>query len=415
MPIAALTDHVAGTVMELATLIGNNQLIEQYLRGEVSASDFTDKISRVYGLPGQNHRVYTQDGSSEGFDGNVPVNYDPMEWGSGYGLPIPPDRDGILDFTHYGKLDDYFPVNPPGPTGNMEITAEQFISNWSWERLGNNPTGDPVGGGAKLVTCADSWHNWLYNAPNPDDDPGVIGFQDARGINGRFPEDLYHDRWMTVPHCAKRIWIPEACNLYVIAMAQGTFNHQLNTAAAEAYDKASSQDFYCDPVFDRSAVFRLFIDKDNDKKSRPFKWRVNGQDFYANWSSIQDLDSRPNVGYGGNNDDVSIQGLMQGMEWSFCNRPRAVARVASRIRVPESGYYNISMRYNSKYWKGVVAEDASGNWEHKKFARSSLDWIDSNGNLSRDEPGPIHIARWEKAQIGAVAHFAPAFTGDING
>jgi len=425
MPISALTDHVAGAVMNLATLTGNNQLIENYLRGEVDAADFQDLIGRVYGVAGQNHRVYVQ---TDGLDSSAPIRYDVtagITSGAGaapYGTPIALDKDCELDFTIYGPQDQY-------NTGTVyAVKPADFISGWVWESLGNNPTAAADGTGTALTTNPHSYANWLFNAPAPT---AAAAWADGTEFTGRFAKERYYDRWLTVPYGCKRIWVPEPCCLYVVAMTQGTWNHNMNMLALEHQWQADADPrksagpdivYLHESKYDRSAVFRLFIDKDNDNDNRPFKWKSNGADFYANWSPIQDLVDQPRIGYGGNNDAGADQGKMLGLEWSFTCWHRATARVASRIYVPEAGYYNISLRYNSRYFHGFVDPDIGGGigtWVNSSFARTENE-ISIDDNDVAERPGPINIARWEKTSIGAVAHFVPgvaaanAFTDDVD-
>jgi len=136
MPIAPLTDHVAGTVMNLATLIGNNDLIEAYIKGEIDPADFSDQLGRAHGVPGEMHRVYVT-GGDDGLDTNPSIRYDPLSWTkANYGTPIPLDRDCELDFSVYNNDSLFRPI-----IGSPEylVPPERFISNWVWEKLGSRP------------------------------------------------------------------------------------------------------------------------------------------------------------------------------------------------------------------------------------------------------------------------------------
>jgi len=418
MPIAPLTDHVAGTVMNLATLIGNNDLIEAYIKGEIDPADFSDQLGRAHGVPGEMHRVYVT-GGDDGLDTNPSIRYDPLSWTkANYGTPIPLDRDCELDFSVYNNDSLFRPI-----IGSPEylVPPERFISNWVWEKLGSRPK--ESGGANYLVTCPDSWHNWIYHALPPGDDPsdvGVTGFVDARSLAGRFENEGYYDRWLTVPYCSKRIWIPDPCTLYVVAMAHGTFNHNMteagrrdNIAQRQGVNVAvSKSNFYVRSNIDRCAVFRLFIDCDGADEDvigeGPFRWETNGYKYNSNWSTLQDVGSVDELGVlirAGGHEEVGYEaGNQLGMEWSFSCWPRAVARVASKVYIPRAGYYNISFRYNSRYFHGITKEGGMA-WEPNRFARTTNVINYAVDDDVEERPGPIHIARWEKTQLGMVAHF----------
>lgn len=422
MPINPLTDHVAGTVMNLATLLGNNELIEDYLKGNIDAADMAVYLSRTHGMPGNNHRLYVQDGSSEGLNSNPDVIYNSKQHMDIYPSGISLDNDCVLDFTFYGgdRMKDfvsdetYLEEYQPAPR-NITIKPEDFIGMWAWERLGSNPETDAK---KMLTTCPDSWHNWLFNLDSPGDIVGISDWVDGRDYTGRFPDQSYYDRWLTVPYGSKRVWIPHRCNLYVVAMAQGTWNHNFGNAKFHWWSNPLTGDnahyFMGNPGGDRAAMFRLFVDRDNNP-DKIFRWKVNGETFNSNWSPVQDTSDARGllVGYGSDLDAGVYQHKQLGVEWSFTCFPRGVARVASKIHIPEPGYYNISMRYNSRYFKGFVND--SNEWESEKFAyrQTQIQYTEDPGGINvPDAPGPIHAARWEKVQIGAVAHFADATPND---
>ena len=406
MPIGALTNHVAGAVMNLATMVGNNQLIEDYLRGEVDAADFQDLISRPHGIPGSNHRAYIQAGN-EGLDSNPKIYYDRGEWqiakGSPYGTPIPLDRDCELDFTIYDNDALYLDA---GVIPKFKVPSNKFIAGWVWEKLGANPYKADLS--KVLTTAANSWCNWLYNAPIPTAG-GVTNFKDSRDEAGRFDSSDYMDRWLTVPYGCKRIWCPNPGMLYVMGTAHGTWNHNMNPmhASAVTYHRLNGANGSAlgQYWYDKSCLFRLFIDNDNSNLPS-FEFDVNGETFRSNWTSIQDLAAEPRIGYGGNNDPAGDQGKMLGWEWSSRSLPKGVIRVASKIWVPVAGYYNISLRYNSRYCHGVVdPTGATADWKDDRFGCVDEDDWPGTDVKFRDEPGPINIARWEKVQLGAILHF----------
>lgn len=413
MPISALTNHVGSTVMSLATLTGNNQLIEDYLRGEIDAADFQNLIGRPFGLPGSNHRAYIQ---TDGLDCSIEDLPDSKSWSDVYGTPIPYDRDGVLDFTIYGADRSFYVTGistEVGAVGGVDdgtydlteqfsVSSQSLINRFTWERLGSNPRSksDPT---KELTTAASSWCNWLYNAPYPPDG-GVTNFIDSRRHAGRFNKDYYYDRWLTVPHCSKRIWVPEAGTLYVIASCEGTWNHSMGQIQAETKTRYGSQSEagFTNWAMDRSAFFRLFVDADGSD-SVPFSWASGGENFTANWTTIQDLEAESTIGYAG-----SIGGKNENMGWEYSCRsyPRGLIRAANRIWIPEAGYYNISLRYNQRYIHGRIHGRANppdrieSDWRDDRFA-----YTGNNFSGCPDIPGPIHTARWHKSQIGAIVHF----------
>jgi len=382
MPISALTDHAAASAMQLATMIGNNQLIDNYLRGEVDPADFQDLIRKAHGIPGANHRLYIADGVDYTPRMMFDTDIDPAD-----NTPLSLDRDCLVDMLAYGDAESKYWV---AGNSQYEVPPDEFMGRWVFERLGNRPAAAADGTGSQLFTHPHSWHNWLFNAPAPT---GATGWVDAVGSAGRFREEDYYDKWLTVPFASKRVWIPEACVLYVMAHAQGTWNHNMNPAlerhaggAGNGWGTEPSEDSEC------PAMFRLFIDHDNDFSQRKFSWDVNGDTWHACWSPIQDY---ANVGYGGNNDAAPDQGKMLGKEWGFSCASRATARVASSIFVPSAGYYNLSLKFNSRYFYGIV--DGENNWLDDEFALGDRDAL--------DKPGPINVARWDKSSLSAVAQF----------
>ncbi len=182
--------------------------------------------------------------------------------------------------------------------------------------------------------------------------------------------------------------------------ATGTWNHNLNPFFEYDTDSVGTggtnwkphsgggytQDTEC-PAF-----FRLFVDKDNDKEWRKFSWSTGGETFHANWSPVQEY---PEVGY--STDSIST---MEGREWSFTCAPQAKALVASQIVIPEAGWYNISMKYNSRYWNGQTA------FTGQVAGVDQYDWVGSflkKAGTVGYRPGFISQARWESCGIGAIA------------
>lgn len=396
MPIGSLTSF--GGVASLATLRTNVNVIEEYIQGKITPLDFQDKLKLLHGRRGTAHRLYGTSWNS-GADTRVPFGVDDPKdvWEL--------DRDALMDFTAYGNPDAEF---WNGTQQLYAMTSENLVSWFTWEKMGNVPTQFQNGQGAKLETTPQTWHNWLFNAPDPYTDvtglPGTLTYRDGRLAAKRFPSDEYWDRWLTVPYATHRIWVPDRCVLHVVANAVGTWNHNFNPALERDTESVGTGGHAWENGYDQTtenpAHFRLFIDRDNDKEWRGFSWEVNEDTWYANWSPIQ---PHPQVGYGGPNETPN-NGKMLGREWSFTCAPRGQAQVASQILVPEKGWYNISLKYNSRYWYGYTHEPAPGIYS----------WLDTflpaSGSTSY-RPGPIFATRWESTGIGAVALFnrdAPA-------
>lgn len=390
MPISALTGFT-GTA-SLTTLRTNIALIEAYIKGEIDPADFQDKLKTFHGQSGSTMRLYGDHWSSGAQAIQKASVSDPATdtWEL--------DRDALLDFSCYGDIDaDTY------DGGNLLYSIKEWdlVRRFTWEKLGNIPTANSNGTGARLETSPSSWHNWLFNAPDPlTDIAGLSGtgtYFDGREYTGRFAKDEYWDRWLTVPYACKRIWIPEQCVLLVMASARGTWNHNLNPAMEHDTEALSGVAGHAwgsgyDQTIENPAFFRLFIDRDNDREWRKFSWEVNEDTFYANWSPIQHY---PQVGYGGPGES-GVVGKQQGIEWSFTCAPRGTAMVASQIVVPEAGWYNISLRYNSRYWHGYTEDVGGGvyNWFPTFLKKAG-----TNGY----RPGPITQARWESSGIGGIA------------
>jgi hypothetical protein len=67
--------------------------------------------------------------------------------------------------------------------------------------------------------------------------------------------------------------------------------------------------------------------------------------------------------------------------------------VASEIVIPEAGWYNISLRYNSRYVYGWHEKTGGFYTWHPRFV----------GDLTPIRPSMMSIARWESSGIGAIA------------
>jgi len=390
MPIGPVTAF--GATALLNTLRTNVQVIEAYIRGEIDAQDFQDLLKVLHGRRDSVHRVYGSRWTStaEPFQ-EAGVNDPAVDtWDL--------DRDAQLDFTSYGDIDaDYWNI----PTQQYVIGAATAFQRFTWEKLGNVPTQFANGTGKRIDTDNWSFRNWLFNAPEPDTVLGgnLANFVDGRKAAKRFSGEEYWDRWLTVPYATKRIWIPGPCVLHVSANATGTWNHNLSPYHERDSDNVQPGDDHVwgdkfDQTNELPAFFRLFIDRDNDKEWRGFSWEVNGETFYANWSPIQDY---PQVGYGGPG-EAPLSGEMLGREWSFTNSPRGKAEVASQIFVPVKGWYNISMRYNSRYVHGWIKDLGAGfyDWMEEFWVKPATVGF---------RPGYITRARWESSGIGAIAAF----------
>lgn len=361
MPIGALANHTANTVMNLATLLGNNNTIEAYLKGAIDPADFQDKLAAVHGVPGANHRAYVGAGFA-----------DAQEYTSTHSVFANPgpaladispntlDSKAVIDFLSY-KDAAYFrrTINPPYATPEYYVFPAEREFYWVWERLGMNPDTSEFGGGTQLTTNPLSWANWLYNALEPNvADPAIVGY--TPHISSRFDLAEYWDRWLTIPYCSHRIWIPEPCILYVTGKARGTFSHNLNIDAEDEIQAGPPTQ-----ATDQSTHFRLFVDEDNRADRRPFSFTANGTTFYTNWKSINNR------------------------ELSFTCYPRSEALCFGSVIIPNAGYYNISMRFMSRHWLGRV-----DSVTHEWFPQEMM-----------NRAGEIPVARWECAQIGAVAQF----------
>lgn len=407
MPISALTGQTASTAADLGVLRSDIVLVENYLRGNVDAADFQDAIRGIHGRRGSVHRVWTETWDAQVSTRQKEVVSDPNVdlWKL--------DTEAYMDFTAYGDIDvDFYHI----PTNQFSINSSTAASRFTWEKMGNIPTTLANGGGDKLVSCPSSWHNWLYNTPNPKQAiPGLGDWVDGREAGRRFPKDEYWDRWLTVPYASKRIYIPAQCVLYVTGSAVGTWNHNLNPFLEhdtdgegtggqcwETRDAAPHKGF--DEGNECPAHFRLFIDRDNDKEWRKFSWEVNETTFHANWSPIQDY---PQVGYGGPG-EAPNNGKMLGREWSFSCAPRGQASISSYIEVPEAGWYNISMKYNSRYFHGYI--------ETEGVAQFYRDGFHLKSGTTGFRPGYICFSRWESSGLGIIAHLnRTSIQSDDNG
>jgi hypothetical protein len=389
MPINALTGQVAGTPASLNALRSDIAVVEQYLRGKVDPSDFKDLVKRIHGIRGSVHRLYVENWSA-----NVQARQASTVSNPNIDL-LKLDTEALLDFTAYGDIDaDFYNI----PTNMFSIKNETAVTRFTWERLGNIPTSLQNGQGKRLDTNPNSWQNWLFNTPDPIIAiPAMGSYKDGREAAKRFPKDEYWDRWLTVPYACKRIYIPGPCVLYVTGNAVGTWGHNLSPFHEHDTDSGGTGGQRWTTGYDASnelpAFFRLFIDRDNDKEWRKFTWEVNGETFWANWSPIQDYQQ---VGYGGPGESPN-NGKMLGREWSFTCAPRAQALVSSQIVVPEAGWYNISMRYNSRYFHGWINfEDPAYFWNEQFYLK---------GGTIGFRPGYIAFARWESSGLGIIAHF----------
>ena len=388
MPIGPVTPQVDGTPVNLTSMRLNINLVESYIQGNITAADFQDKVRGIHGLKNSVHRVY-----GEHFTANV----EPNQGNSVADTALTVwslDRDAVLDFTHYGDINaDFY----DSPTKQYIIGSSVAFRRFTWEKMGNVPTLLHNGAGKKIETDCWSWRNWLFNAPDPTValGLGMVSYIDGRQPAKRFPEDEYWDRWLTVPYASKRIYIPGPCVLHVMGNAVGTWNHTLNgffefdeDGDPSAGSKWTVANGYS-PANETPAFFRLFIDRDNNEEWREFSWSVGGQTFYANWSPVQEY---PEVGY---STDAAYSKML-GREWSISCAPRAKAVITSQIAIPSAGWYNISMKYNSRYIHGISKNIGAGSWEWQKGF-----WLKQGTTAFR--PGYITQARWESTGIGAIA------------
>jgi hypothetical protein len=393
MGIPSLSTFAAGSPAAIADLQDNISKLDAYMKASIDGQDFTDKAQIRHGKPKSVHRVYRSSweaGVSTEVDDTVSANTDEWEL----------DRDAHLDFTAYGDVEgDFYDA-----TEQTHIaTPKEFVSRFVWEKLGNVPTANNDGTGAELKFNPHSWENWLFQSKDPIvDSPSMTGYEDGKDVAHRFPDDEYWDRWLTVPYACKRIYVPEKCILFVRGSAIGTWNHSL-TAFRERDtqligDGNSAWDTGYDDTDEYPAMFRLFIDRDNDKEWRGFTWEVDGNQWYANWSPVQDS---PLVGY------ETISGLdkrNEGVEISPSCSPRDTAFLASKILVPEAGWYNISFRYNARFWYG---------WNDT--AENPDEWVNGwNAGGWNYHPGPICFARFESSSIAAMAHFNRTGTTSVD-
>lgn len=371
MPIPSMTAFVAGAVAPKSALAINSQLVNAYLRGHIDADDLVDKIRSEHGVRGSNYRVW-----SESWDSSA---YRVSDHGVAPPDCIELDRDAQLDFTSYRVAF----------AGQLEWA--DFIGNYTWEKLGAEPV--RVSDGKTLKTNPDSWNNWLYNIPKS----AIPGIWDDYGeIQARFPRGEYWDRWLTVHNCAKRIYIPGPCVIFVTASALGTFNHNTNPY----FNTMPPVDWGDMSVFgvhsECPAVFRLFIDHDGTL-GRRFDWSSNNEVFVSNWSPIQPkIKGVREVGY--------LNGTNRGLEWSFSCAPRACARVASYMEIEEAGWYNISLRYNSRYFYNPT--DVFGN--RLGFA----EMVPAAGALPGWAPALIAYTRWEETGICILAQLKRTVPSD---
>jgi|6_EtaG_2_1085325.scaffolds.fasta_scaffold00493_12 hypothetical protein len=419
MAIGGLTDHVSGQLMNLATLVGNNTLIEQYLAGLIDPADFQDLITKAHGVRGQHHRVYI----GTPFDANInPGSHriktqDHVGGGgedpSTIALPTDLDLKAQLDISvknaAYGH--PLAPLIANGIWSNVTWPNEVGLTSRRtcliWERLGKNPTatGGIAGYPTPLLSYEHSWHNWRWDGDLLGDfHPGGVSYawdlQEYVYENYLMHQQddadrFYYDRWMTVPHCSKRIWIPEPCVLIVVASAYGTCNSSLggrvtgNGVGSPGEDLSANTGTWpaghVGPQTDRSNEFRLFLDSDGRPSygSPSWSWRCgeaklsNHRTLATNWIPHTNTTDQPSTG-------INITSM-----------PRSRFTVAHEFKVPAAGYYNISMRYSSNYFYGALTEPGVGRnpddvWNEYYAGYGMADhWI----------------ARWEHAQIGALAVF----------
>lgn len=384
MPIGALAAFTANAIADRATLIGNSQLVDAYLRGLVDAGDFVDKLRTEHGVRGSNYRAWATSWDSSAY--LVPDHtIAPPD-------PIKLDQDAHLDFTHFA--DPALQPTLVGPPLEVQYSWTSLLSDYTWEKLGNVPvrTLDSY----KLKTNPNSWQNWLYNAPRPS--PLPAGWVEIGDIQSEFPQGEYWDRWLTVHKASRRVYIPEPCVLYVSGSAIGTFNHNVNPEI-NGINFVSSRwgTWFGDAgVSECPAIFALFVDHDGTP-GRRFTWTSNGDEFTADWSPIvpKNAGGVREVGYSG-----GPPRLMRGLEWSFSCAPRATAKVASYIEIDTPGWYNISMRYNSRYWQGILDAGTA------TYNPSGLALMTPPGLVTGLwAPGPIRYARWEETGLSMLAQF----------
>jgi len=415
MPLSgALTDHVAGQVMELATLIGNNDIIEEYISGAIDPADFQDLITRAHGIRGQRHRAYlgipfdsrcaqASHHAVTGGQADAPGDTPPT-----VGAASDLDTRACLDLT---MLEDARIISAGStyPGGNASTYLGIGDGVWQgpirtrpsfllFERLGLNPDmSGGHGGPTPLRSYDQSWHNWRWDGDLLGTDyPGGIQYF-ASGTDYKYENHLinfndtdtqYYDRWMTVPYCSMRIWVPDPCILIVVASATGTCNSSLGGLY---HPDGTLQDWreagHTVPQQaqnDTSNEFRLFLDSDNRPGNtvgdggRTFSWyagegqSVNRRLAKTNWI--------PHTSVNGANPTRGI---------TITNAPRATFLLASEFKVPTAGYYNVSMRYNAPYFFGGV-----------NFS------IDPNEYVSDAYCGVRNdhwVSRWEHCHIGAVS------------
>ena len=393
MPISPVTSFIASSVASRTDLITNSQLVDAYLRGKIDAGDFVDKLKGDVGVRGSNYRVWAE------------------SWDSGaYYVPdhaiAPPDsirldHDAHLDFTHFTDPADQ-PTLLATPLGGSPISViyswKSLLGDYTWEKLGVTPIRSSDG--YELKTNPNSWQNWLYNAPVPNPLPVDLstGWINIGEYQSQFPRSEYWDRWLTVHKAAKRIYIPEPCLLFVTGAAIGTFNHNVNPEINGLGTSPSEwhTGWKTGAISECPAVFQLFIDHDGTP-GRRFTWTSNGDEFTADWSPItpKNVAGIREVGYSG-----SPIRVMRGLEWSFSCAPRATARVASYIEVEQAGWYNISMRYNSRYWHGMY-DAATATYNPSMLALMDPPAI----LIGLWAPGPIRYARWEETGLSILAQF----------
>jgi hypothetical protein len=331
----------------------------------------------------------------------------------------PIDRDSVLDFLYYGSpfmnggqqlAYSAAPGNPletdlvnPCGTG-YNITGKPWQASYVFERLGNIPT--PKGHAREFENITWSWNNWRHGLERPNFGAGpAINAYNSFPWN-RFPANELWDTWKTVPYASAKIYVPEACQLFVQAWARGTWNMVAHRPAdptdapqptgpiAKAWGGMDASD-------DAPTIFRLFVDQAHDKDSRKFAWRSNGLSYEANWAPIQ---NELEVGLGARGLDTAIAGR----EWKMSTWPTGMLRVASEIHIPAAGYYTISLRYSSEHYLGW------GKWNG-----ASYDWRRDcapddapTGDVSKNVWGLNLVSRFEASGIQAVAQLKR--TGNAN-
>jgi len=412
------TPVVSGTEISRSILDVNLQAVESYLRGRITGADLAAQIGVSSRVDGENLVNFTP----PGFEMGIPAEWSRRRDDLNQRLDL--DSEAILDFLYYGEPEErrVFINTGPGLEGNEPgypddilhwgqmvgssnlDSGQDQLSRFVYERLGTIPA--PLKAAPELPSTILSWNNWRWNMARPPSPQVEWGpeYQDRKNV--RFPPSEYWDTWKTVPYASAKIYVPGPCQLVVNGYARGTWNCVSHRDGLE--DNGDRRFTWRDNLLDYwrnkqdpPTVFRLFIDQAHDPENRVFRWKSNGHEYESNWAPVQ---PEPEVGLGLRGGWPNEIRENVGREFFSSTWPRGTVRAVSEIFVPEAGYYNISLRYNSLHFFGHSGDDGFGGPK----------WIEATTAVGPDLPafGLNLVSRFEAAGIQAVGQLKRTGTAD---